>query len=275
MGAHMAGSTAWVDPMGRLDEDPDGRAYVERIAQVCGGPLHVQRARDLLPLLELQAGQTVLEVGCGPGAVVGALAELTHGRVSIVGVDPSRVALDLAVSDFGAQANVAFRHMDGRALEFTGGEFDAAYCSRVLIHAAEPRQVVAEMARVVKPGGRVMGIEPVVQPCTGIDDQLRRKVTAWTNPDVARQLPALMRDAGLVDVTVTPHVALNAEAPNARALRAEFEAGQGRYFGSVRDGQCTADEVIQLLDQMQAVADRGEFLECLVHYAVIGARAPA
>jgi SAM-dependent methyltransferase len=162
--------------------------------------------------------------------------------------------------------------MDGRALEFPDGELDAAYCSRVLIHAAEPAQVVAEMARVVKPGGRVMCIEPVVQPCTGIDDQLRRKVTAWTNPDVARALPALMRKAGLVDVTVTPHVALNAEAPNARALRSEFEAGQGRYVASVREGQCTAEDVIKLLDQMQAVADRGDFLECLVHYAVRGTK---
>ena len=33
--------------MGRLDDEPDGRAYVERIAQVCGGPLHVRRAREL------------------------------------------------------------------------------------------------------------------------------------------------------------------------------------------------------------------------------------
>jgi SAM-dependent methyltransferase len=193
--------------------------------------------------------------------------------VSITGVDPSRIALDIARAET-PEGPVEYRHMDGRSLDFAEGAFAAAYCSRVLIHAPEPSRIVAEMARVVAPGGRVMCIEPVIQLAAGIDTDLRRRVSAWTNPDVARDLPALFRSAGLVEVTVTPHVALNPVAPDAVALRDELLRGQGRYFGSVRDGRCTQDDVLRMLEQMEIVAARGDFLECLVHYAVLGRRPP-
>ena len=270
----MPEPAAWVDPMGRLDDDPDGRMWVERIAQACGGGLHVQRARELLPLLEAQPGMPVLEVGCGTGAVVRELIQLTGGQVPITGVDPSRIAIELADAQTSS-TSVEYRHMDGRALDFDAGAFAAAYSSRVLIHAAEPWKIVAEMARVVVPGGRVLCIEPLVQPMTGVDDGLRRRLAAWTNPDVARELPMLLRAAGLVDVRVIPHVALNYEALDAQALRAEFLAGQGRYFSIVRDGRCSRDEALQMFEQLETVGRRGDFLECLVHYAVMGRKPTA
>jgi ubiquinone/menaquinone biosynthesis C-methylase UbiE len=274
----MVGSTAWIDSMGHMDDDPDGRESVARISQVCGGPLHRERDRELLPLLEPQPGHPVLEVGCGTGVLVRELVQLTHGRVPVTGVDPSRLALDQAELDTAA-ANlgplaeaITYRQMDGRSLQFPDGAFPAAYSSRVLIHAAEPARVVAEMARVVQPGGRILCIEPLAQLAAGVDDALRRKVTAWTNPDVARELPTFLREAGLETVTVTPHVALATEPPDVEAWRADFRAGRGRHLSLVRDGRCTAAEIEEFFDQNAASVRRGAFLECMVHYAVIGTR---
>jgi len=263
--------------MGHMDDDPDGPESVARIAQVCGGPLHRERDRELLALLEPVDGP-VLEVGCGTGVLVRELVQLTGGRVPVTGVDPSRLALDQAELDtaaagLGALAEaITYRQMDGRSLQFADGTFPAAYSSRVLIHAAEPARIVAEMARVVQPGGRVLCIEPLAQMAAGVDDVLRRKVSAWTNPDIARELPALLREAGLSGVSVIPHVALAADPPDVDTWRADFRAGRGRHHAAVRDGRCTAEEIDEFFEQNAASVRRGAFLECLVHYAVLGSK---
>ena len=82
MRRRMIGAAAdWLDPMGHMDDDPDGPELVARISLICGGALHRERDRELLPLLEAEPGRAVLEVGCGTGVLVRELMQLTHGRV--------------------------------------------------------------------------------------------------------------------------------------------------------------------------------------------------
>jgi len=116
----------------------------------------------MLPLLSLQAGESVLEVDCGTGVVARELVRLTSGSVQVSGVDPSALALEraateTATADLGDWADrITYRQMAGQALTFRDNTFDAAMCSRVLIHAADPQDIVAEMVRVVRPGGRII-----------------------------------------------------------------------------------------------------------------------
>lgn len=113
----------------------------------------------------------------------------------------------------------------------------------------------------------------MAQFAAGVDDALRRKVSAWTNPDVGRQLPGLMHRAELRDVAVTPHVDVTTEVPDVEAWRREFNAGQVTRAATVRHGRCTADDVHQLLAQYEAAARSGGYVECAVHFAVLGTKA--
>ena len=271
----------WVDPMGDIDRHPDGARLVAVIAQVCGNPAHAERNRTLLPLLDLRPGETALEVGCGSGALLRELARLTDGRARLVGIDPSGLVLDQARRETEADGRGAFaeaieyRRMDGRALAFPAGSFDAAVCSRVLIHAADPERIVAEMARVVRPGGRVLCIEPAHQFSAGVDDQLREKGSAFTNTDIGRELLGLLRRAGLRDVGVTPHTFIGHEPPDLAGMRADLAAGTGMIGAALRAGRCTVAEAEELFAQTERAIERGTFLFCSVHFAVLGYKEPS
>lgn len=98
----------------------------------------------------------ILDVGAGSGAVTADLAELGTGTVVAVDVDAA-----MAGRTRSAVPDAEVLRGDGRRLPFADGSFDAAVCNLVLLWTPEPAALVAEMARVVRPGGTVLAsMEP-------------------------------------------------------------------------------------------------------------------
>jgi SAM-dependent methyltransferase len=110
-------------------------------------------AEAFLDWLEVPAGRSWLDVGCGTGALSATILQrMRPGRV--LGLDSS--------ADFLAHARKQAQHRragfdlgDAQALPFGDGQFDAAVSGLVLNFVADPKRMVAEMRRVVRPGGTV------------------------------------------------------------------------------------------------------------------------
>lgn len=100
------------------------------------------------------AGLRVLDVGCGNGYV---LKQYARFGASVAGVDLTQTAVDLCKARF-EQAGLAgdFRVTDGERLPFDDASFDIACSMGVLHHIEDPRPMIAEMHRVLKPGGRII-----------------------------------------------------------------------------------------------------------------------
>ena len=111
--------------------------------------------------LQPKAGKRILDVGCGTGTAEVNLSRLRLTQVDLVAVDlmTDRVATahtKARAHNFRAQ----FATADACYLPFADASFDSTFCVAVLQHITDTALAVAEMARVTRPGGRVVGVEP-------------------------------------------------------------------------------------------------------------------
>jgi phosphatidylethanolamine/phosphatidyl-N-methylethanolamine N-methyltransferase len=118
-----------------------------------GKVFHDSRA-DAIRLLDLEPGQTVLEVGVGTGLSLTFYPR--HCRV--VGIDLSQPMLERSrekVNRYGLR-HIELQRMDATRMTFEEDRFDAVVAAYVMSTAPNPRRVLSEMVRVCRPGGRIV-----------------------------------------------------------------------------------------------------------------------
>jgi SAM-dependent methyltransferase len=129
----------------RFDDGAAYERYMGRWSQLAG--------ESFLAWLAPQPGLRWLDVGCGNGAFTEMLVA-RHAPAAVHGVDPSEAQLAYARTRPAARM-AQFRQGDAMALPFPDDAFDAAVMALVIFFVPDPARGVAEMARVVCPGGIV------------------------------------------------------------------------------------------------------------------------
>jgi demethylmenaquinone methyltransferase/2-methoxy-6-polyprenyl-1,4-benzoquinol methylase len=187
----------------------------------------------------LSAGGSALDLACGTGKLTAALAGAVGPTGRVVGVDLSPAMLDEARRAFGGLGQVEFVEGNALALPFEAGSFDAATIAFGLRNLASFADGFREMARVVRPGGRVVCLEltiprprvvgrvyaavfgrmaPLVGTAFGRRDAyayLPHSLNGFPN---AEELADTMRQVGLISVTVR-RLALGAVALHSGRVR--------------------------------------------------------
>lgn len=109
---------------------------------------------DLIHGYSTSQGKRVLDVGCGNGYV---LSRYAMNGAEVFGVDMTQRAVDLSRRRFElADLQGSFQTTDGASLPFEDNSFDIACSMGVLHHIEDPRPMVDEMFRVLKPGGKII-----------------------------------------------------------------------------------------------------------------------
>jgi|SRR5450631_4008255 len=116
-----------------------------------------------LKWLDLPPGKTLLDVACGAGGPALRIAAATG--CSVVGIDVHEQAVTTASSlaaQCGLAERVEFRSLDATGpLPFPDASFDAITCIDAINHFPERPRVIAEWARLLKPGGRLLFTDPI------------------------------------------------------------------------------------------------------------------
>ena len=140
---------------------------------------------------------TVADLGCGSGALA---SELSPFVKQIIGVDGSTAMLDAARQRTRELTNIDLRQGDLVALPIDDASVDATLCVIVLSYVERAQQAVREMARVLRPGGRVV----VVDLLAHNRDPFRRQMGQVHAGFTTDALESMFHDAGLTQVCCRP-----------------------------------------------------------------------
>jgi ubiquinone/menaquinone biosynthesis C-methylase UbiE len=196
---------------------------------------------QLINELQLAPGQSVLEVGCGPGAIVRRIAQRTHGANSIRGVDVNRYLLReaaaLAKRD-GLDRWIQFQEADATTLPFPDHRFDATISCTVMEEGNADR-MLEQFVRVTKRGGKVGAVVRSTDLPRWVNlplsAELKRTVESpgFFSGNVSNSgcadasLYRRMNQAGLTDVVMMPQWASHKEGERLEYLHDRITSSLG------------------------------------------------
>jgi ubiquinone/menaquinone biosynthesis C-methylase UbiE len=160
----------------------------------------------------LKAGNVILDAGCGPGNDALRMAAIAGKTGQVTGIDLSERMITIAQKKAeGTGLPVSFHTGDVRKLPFPDASFDVVRIERTLQILDNPGQVLDEMVRVLRPGGRLLSSEPdwetfVCDPGSRDIARIFFRFCADQFPDgsTGRKLYRYFRERGLADVVIHP-----------------------------------------------------------------------
>ncbi len=148
-------------------------------------------------------GERILEVGVGTGLSL----PLYPSGCEVVGIDISEPMLEQARARLQGlrQATIRLEHMDARAIAYDDGHFDKVLAPYVISVVPDPQKVMAEIARVCRPGGTVIVVnqfQSAFPPLAALQ-HLLTPLSTWVGFRMDLPIAAMMRTPGLTFVRKT------------------------------------------------------------------------
>ncbi|MDP9374230.1 MAG: methyltransferase domain-containing protein [Chloroflexota bacterium] len=261
----------------RVDGTSDPADFVRYLDTTRATPFFQEVKRRSFALLDPRAGARVLDVGCGTGDDVLALARAVGPTGRAVGVDASATMIaEARRRAAGAGLPAEFFQGDAQRLDFADAIFDGCRAERVLQHVEAPRAVLAEMIRVSRPGAPIVIWEAELEmlvidaPDRATGRRLQRFICdGFRNGAIGHQLYRLFKEAGLAEVRALPlsnAITDYALANNAFDLRASAQRAS-------EAGVVTAAEAAAWIASLEAADAAGHFF-CAVAGFLVSGRKP-
>jgi ubiquinone/menaquinone biosynthesis C-methylase UbiE len=256
--------------MAQLQFDDETSRLMEEFNASAGAA--ARRAR-LLEVLALKPGEHVLDVGPGPGHYAFEMSASVGDAGRVAGIDTSENSIETAKRRCSGLANVSFYLGDAVDLPFAEATFDAAISTQTFEYLPNVGAALAEVFRVLKPGGRVLihDTEWGAWAWHSSDRaRMNRIMEVWDNhladPHLPRTLGSKLTAAGFEDVAVEPlvHVETTYDPASMSAILIKFIAGYVTSQG-IPESEATA-----WADDLRALGSGGEYFFSSNEYIFTG-----
>jgi SAM-dependent methyltransferase len=255
-----------------FDED-----WARRIEAVYEIEDAVRRRRIVRDALAAAPGERVVDVGCGPGFYCAELADDVGPGGSVTGIDTSEAMLALARRRCAAAPNVELRQGDATAVPLPDMGADAAISVQVQEYVEDVGTALAELRRILRPGGRVLvfDIDWATYSLHTEQPELTARVQgAWDEHLAHRSLPRTLapslRGAGFGDVRAEAHPLAAIEFDPSRRHLAAMVAFIGAFVPG-RGGLSEADAQAWVADQ-RTLGERGAFYATVTQFCFTARR---
>jgi class 3 adenylate cyclase/ubiquinone/menaquinone biosynthesis C-methylase UbiE len=257
-----------------IDDDEEPDRFVAALNRMRQAPFLTQVRDRILELLVPLPGERLLDVGSGVGEDALELSPLVGERGFVVGVDNSETMVVEADRRARAAAveNVEFRCADAQALPFDDDAFDGARSDRTFQYLSDPLRAVRELARVTRPGGRIVVSDTDWETAVFDHDDIEltaRINRAWTDTRasgrIGHQLHGLFLRAGLLDVTVAAHTNVVTTIDDLYETIIDSLASQAVAATAV-----TESEASRWKASIEAADREGRFFRALTMFVVYG-----
>ncbi len=248
--------------------------------QILVRPERIKEWQDCMNALSPQPSETILDAGCGDGKRTLLIASCVVPEGRAMGFDISEEAVAKAlrnITEKGMETVASAQCGDIRCLPLSDNSADAWFCRQTLEYLDNPSATLAEAARVVRPGGRVVAVEAdwdtLIYNATDKEAERRfvRIHTDWggggsQDGHMGRKLLSLFRDAGLADIRLQVHPVWSDDySPETEYLCHPLGSGV------VRRGCISQEELDAWYADMSAQAEKGQYFHCF-NYFICGGR---
>jgi ubiquinone/menaquinone biosynthesis C-methylase UbiE len=258
-----------------IDRTSNPNVYVDRLERTAGTLFwHTMKMR-MLEMLDLRSDDQVLDVGCGIGSDIRAIAQLVGLGGRAVGIDRSSTILREAHRRIeGRERLIQYIQGDAQKLPFSDASFDVCRAERVLQHLADPFRALAEMARVTRAAGRIGLVEPDygTETIQGASPELTRRIldcrrAHFRQPTIGRALPAMFKALDWRGLSVSiMQMATSELSDSERQVLGKYAE---RATGA---GAISADTGARWLAELETRAARGQYRHGVAVFLVGGWR---
>jgi ubiquinone/menaquinone biosynthesis C-methylase UbiE len=253
--------------------------FIERLEFRAKDPTFVAYREAYLKLIDLPHTAAVLDLGCGTGVVTRAIAARDRFAGTVTGIDQSPefiAAAQRLAAVAGVDDSVEFVVGDVHELDLPAASFDAVVAHTLISHVRDPLAVLAEAARVVRPGGSVAIFDgdygSLTFDCSDarLGEPMERAIQSMimSSPRVMRELPRLLSSVGLRLVATQAHV-------YAEAGSSSFMLNLATTYGPLvaSTGLLPSTDVEAWLVDQSRSAEHGTFFAACNYYAYVATRA--